>query len=60
MAHPNLHPAATMELLREVLLAPLLDLPLVVEALVMASISQVQAIHMEYQCKVRQIRLLSQ
>jgi hypothetical protein len=60
MAHPNLHPAATMELLREVLLAPLLDLPLVVEALVMASISQVQAIHMEYQCKVHQIRLQSQ
>jgi hypothetical protein len=49
-----------MELLREVLLAPLLDLPLVAEDLVMASTSQVQAIHMEYLCKVRQIRLQSQ
>jgi hypothetical protein len=60
MVHPNLHLAATMELLREVLLAPLLDLPLVAEDLVMASTSQVQAIHMEYLCKVRQIRLQSQ
>jgi hypothetical protein len=59
MVYPNLHLVATMELPREVLLAPLLDLPLVVEALVMASISRVQAIHMECQCKVRQIRLQS-
>jgi hypothetical protein len=71
MAHPNLHLAATTELLLVDLLAPpvdllaplvdllapLLDLPLVVEALEMARITPALAIHMARRCKVLQSQL---